>query len=167
MNSFMMYIFTVIGTCFMSLSNYKAVCDVDPSDTASILLEQLKVQTKQLELDEKIISHQQEQLAIQNEQLRLLKGLNNRPITEPAYVTILISVACTALGYAVLVLMKKFIGYLMIRYNIRPEMPQTPPPELMDFAHSIQMEDVERLRSVRTTKSPASVYLSGESGDEE
>lgn len=168
MNSSVMYIFTVVGTCFVILSNYKAVCDVDPSDTASILLAQLKVQTKQLELDEKIISHQQKQLAIQNEQLQLLKDLNNRPNNEPAHVTILISVACTALGYAVLVLTKRFIKYLMIRYNIRPEMPQTPPPELMDFApSSYQMEDVERLRSVRVMKSPASTYFSGESGDEE
>lgn len=163
-----MYIYIVVGTLSVILSNYKAVCDVDPSDTASILLEQLKVQNKQLELDEQIILNQKEQLALQNQQIKLLTQIESRPENESPYVTIVISVTCTALGYVVLILTKKAIKYLYIRYNIRPEMPQTPPPELLDFApSSYQMDNLERLRSVHKMKSPASVYFSGESGDEE
>lgn len=166
MNSTVLYIFIVVGTLSVILSDYKAVCDVDPSDTASILLEQLKVQNEQLKLDNIIIEHQKEQLVLQNKQIELLKDLNSRPQAEPPYVTVLISVACTVLGYIAMILLKKIIVYLSIRYNIRPEMPQTPAPELMDFAPNvIEMEELERLRSVHV-KSPASVYFSGDSGSE-
>lgn len=166
MNSTIMYICIVVGTLFVIFSDYKAVCDVDPSDTASILLEQLKVQTEQLKLDKIIIEQQKEQLKLQNNQIDLLKDLNSRPQAEPAYVTILISVTCTAIGYVAMILLKKLTMYLFIRYNIRPEMPQTPASELMDFAPNIiEMEQLERLRSVHL-KSPASVYLSGDSGSE-
>lgn len=168
MNFAVMYILIVVGTLDAILSNYNVVCDVDPSDTASILLEQLKVQSRQLELNEQIIRHQSEQLALQNEQLLLLKNIDSRPVAEPAYVTVLISVTCTALGYVAIILTKKFILYLFRRYNISPEMPQTQTPELMDFApNCYQMDDIERLRSVHVTKSPASIYFSGESGDSE
>jgi len=161
-----MYNLIVVGTLTVIFSDYKAVCDVDPSDTASILLEQLKVQNKQLDLDSLIIKQQQEQLSVQNEQLLLIKNLVSRPTQQPAYVTVIISVACTTIGYIMLILTKRLVKYVLQRYNISPEMPQTPPSGLIDFAHDqYQMAEIEHMRSVHM-KSPT-VYFSSESGDEE
>jgi len=165
MNTTVVYIIVVLGTLFAILSEYTAVCDVDPSDTASILLEQLKNQNAQLKLDEKIIQQQQDMIELQKQQLSILQDLNNRPTSDSAGTTIMISVSCTALGFVAVLFLRRLIKWLHLRYNIRPEMPQTPPSELMDFAHSYQMDDLERMRSVHV-KSPASVYFSGESGDE-
>lgn len=155
--------FIVIGTLAAILSNYIAVCEVDPSDMNSILMEQLKVQQEQLKVDKELLKTQNEQLRIQSEQLRLLDAINKRPIGEPPTVTILVSVSCTALGFVVLLFLKRVIKYLYLRYNLSPEMPQTAELELMDFA-PYQQTDIERVRSVRNMKSPTD-YFSCESDE--
>lgn len=135
--------------------NY-VVCDVDPSDTASILLEQLRVQTRQLAIVEKLHT---DQIAIQRQQLKILQQLN----TDNYLNTILVSVACTVFGFLAMLVLKRLLMMLYLRYNISPEMPQT--TQLMDFAVTeiesprhgsvtVDLSELERLRSARQ-KSPA------------
>jgi len=153
----------VTGISMITIASHLVVCDVDPSDTASILLEQLKVQDRQLQLDLQLVELQNKQLALQEEQLRILTQLNERPVEQPLYVAVLVSVSCSALGYLALVLVKRLLSYLQVRYNLSPEMPQT--PQLMGFAHSTyQLDELERLRSAQRMKPPTD-YFSCESDD--
>lgn len=135
---------TVIGTLCAILSFHNAVCDVDPSDLNSILMEQLKVHSEQL-------NNQARQLEIQEKQLKLLDSLNRRPVAESPLVTILVSVSCTVLGFVVLLFMRHLIKYLFQRYNIRPEMPQT-----ADALCELELPDFPQYQArTRVTKSPA------------
>lgn len=153
----------VTGIALIMTASHMVVCDVDPSDTASILLEQLKVQDRQLQLDEHLLELQNKQLALQEEQLKLLTQLNQRPIEQPLYVAVLVSVSCSTLAYLALVLVKRLLSYLHVRYNLSPEMPQT--PQLMGFAHStFELSELERLRSAQRMKPPTD-YFSCESDD--
>lgn len=157
----MEYVLIVIGLLYAILSDYVVVCDVDPSDINSILLEQLKIQKEQLALDNIIQSKQTMQLENQRQQINLLKQLLTKTDRPTPIMEILVSVSCTALGFVVLLFLRRLIKYMYLRYNIRPEMPQT--MELMDFAHpNVEVGD---LRSLQRMKSPTD-YLSCESGEE-
>lgn len=81
------------------LSNYRVVCDVDPSDTASILMEQLRLQQMQLELA-------REQVRLQQEQISLLKNSH----LEYFFYPVLASVASAALGYLAVRAIKRYLG---------------------------------------------------------
>lgn len=154
-------VFIVIGMLIAAFSSHIVVCDVDPSDIDSILLGHLKVQNEQLALDEVLQAKQSLQLETQKQQLELLKQILNKANENIPMMEILVSVTCAAFGLVALLFLRKFVVYLYLRYNIRPEMPQT--TELMDSAQPSQL-GVEHLRSVQPMKSPTT--LSRESGDE-
>lgn len=150
-------VLTVIGTLSAILSNHKAVCDVDRNDASSILMEQLKVQQDQLSTNREILTSELQQLRVHQEQLKLLNILSENQHGESAIITIFTSISCTALGFIVLLLLQRVMKNLCIRYNISPEMPQTP-HELIDFTQTAQ-----RFRSVEP-KSPTD-YFSCESDE--
>lgn len=151
----------VVGSLMAFLSDYVVVCEVDPSDTNSILLEQLRIQVKQLDANRDVTA---KQLEIQRQQLDLLAKILQQQNNKTPAMEIVVSVSCTILGCAALYFVRKFIMYLRLRYNLSPEMPQT--TELMDFAHpQLYQVDAERMRSVQGMKSPTD-YFSCESGEE-
>lgn len=151
----------VVGSLMAFLSDYVVVCEVDPSDANSILLEQLRLQVKQLDATRDVNTRQ---LEIQRQQLDLLTKILEQQSSKTPTMEIVVSVSCTILGCVALYFVRKLITYLRIRYNLRPEMPQT--MELMDFAHpQLYQVDAEHLRSVQGMKSPTD-YLSCESGEE-
>lgn len=152
-------VYFVIGMLVAILSNYTVVCDVDPSDINSILLEQLKIQKYQLALDEDIQNKQSKQLDTQRKQIELLQQILLKTDYRTPVMEILVSVSCTALGFVALIFLRRFVTYLYIRYNIRPEMPQT--NELMDFAAMPN----EPLRSVRIGMKSPTDYQSCESDE--
>lgn len=130
MNKFVFYII-LVGTGVL-ISNH-VVCEVDPSDTASIMLEQLKVQNRQLELNRKIIDNQNTQLDHQREQLVILRNLDKKPTTPSVMTNVIVSIVCSILGFIILLALQFFVEWLKSRYSTRsPEMPQT--TELMDLA---------------------------------
>lgn len=151
----------VVGSLMALLSDYVVVCDVDPSDANSILLEQLRLQVKQLDANRDVNT---KQLEIQRQQLDLLAKILQQQNTKTPTTEIVVSVSCTILGCVALYFVRSLIIYLRLRYNLSPEMPQT--TELMDFAHPhLYQVDVEHSRSVQRMKSPTD-YLSCESGEE-
>lgn len=153
---------SVIGLLCAIVSNYNVICEVDPSDINSILLEQLRIQSEQLALDKKILDKQVQQLTNQQQQLDLLERLLNKTDRHTPIMEIVVSVSCTALGFVVLIFLRRLIKHLYMRYNLSPEMPQI--TELNDFALPHYNADVEPLRSVQM-KSPTD-YFSCESGEE-
>lgn len=155
--------FIMIGMLIALFSNQIVVCDVDPSDVNSILLEQLKVQREQLALDKMIQIKQSKQLETQQEQLKILTEFAENYQHRTIATEVIAYVLCTAFGFVALEFLRRLLKYIYLRYNIRPEMPQT--AELMDFAPSRVYGENERLRSVRVMKSPTD-YLSCESGEE-
>lgn len=155
------FVLIVVGSLMAFLSNYVVVCDVDPSDTNSILLEQLRLQVQQISAARDI---NLEQLEIQRQQLKLLAKILAQQKSKTPTMEIVVSVSCTILGCVALYFVRKLIQYLRVRYNLSPEMPQT--MELTDFARPhFEQADVGHLRSVRSMKSPTD-YLSCESGEE-
>lgn len=152
----------VSGMLVAIFSTYVAVCAYDPSDPASIMIAQLKLQEQQLALNQKIIEQQNEQLKVANEQIALLRALDWSG--ESIVTTVFISVASSLSAMFALWLIQRVLQYLLRRYQ-KPEMAQTT-PQLMDFAGpSYQMDDIGHLRSVHISKSPAE-YLSCDSGEE-
>lgn len=149
----------VVGSLMASFSNYVVVCEVDPSDMNSILIEQLRLQAQQLQTTRDV---NVEQLTIQRQQLDLLAKILAQQKSKTPTIEIVVSVSCTILGCVALYFVRKLIQYLRIRYGLSPEMPQT--MELMDFAHPHNVE-AGHLRSVQGMKSPTE-YLSCEFGDE-
>lgn len=114
-----------------------AVCDVDPSDTVSILLEQWKTQAEQLKLSRAIIDGQAVQLSVHQEQLKLLKIMIEQPHYPSTGLTIFASVMCSILGFLALFILKRLLAWFMKRYK-SPEMPQTAEDGLIDFASLTQ-----------------------------
>lgn len=159
MNPNTIFVVIVVGSLMAYLSNHVVVCEVDPSDTNSILLEQLRLQAQQLDNNRDVNI---EQLKIQRQQIALLNAILLQQKSKTPTMEIIVSVSCTILGCVALYFVRNLIRYLRIRYNLRPEMPRT--TELMDFAHPPDVE-VGRLRSVQRMKSPTD-YFSCESGEE-
>lgn len=154
--------------------NQSVVCDVDPSDTNSILLGQLASHQRQLLVQQEQLAIQREQHHLMSQQLELLKST-----TKSSGLTILESTLSSVVSSAVLGLVFYAVQILINRRKTtNPEMPQT--TRLMDFAVSstsyqaetaakqfareaaLRAQDIERLRSALHMKSPASVYFSGE-----
>lgn len=114
------------------VSCHVVVCDVDPSDTVSILLEQLKIQAKQLDLSKTLIDGQTAQISVQREQIKYLQTLIDKPSHLSTGMTIFASVVCSILSFLAMFALKRFIACIMKRYA-SPEMPQTT-SRLIDFA---------------------------------
>lgn len=144
-------VFLTVGVCILL---QPIACDVDPSDTATILMEQLRLQSQQLEI-------QKDQLEIHKQQISVLTDILNTSSHEPLLIPILATILAAIGSYLAVKLCKYIMNRCLAHPN--PEMPQA--IQLMDFAETDAQRaaSIERLRSALYMKSPASQYHSGES----
>jgi cytochrome c-type biogenesis protein CcmH/NrfG len=149
-----MFAATLVVIASICFSSYFVVCDVDPTDANSILMEQLKLQRQQ-----NMILQQQNEL--HQRQISLLIESNTQGYHQPILIPTFVAICSAAGGWLVVYALK----HLVQRFRApNPGMPQT--MQLMDLAEPSdhRSELIERLRSVLQTKSPAPTeWLSGES----
>lgn len=135
-------ILVVILLVGIKLSTKTVVCDVDPSDAISIMLEQLRVQQEQI----KALTKQTE---LQQRQLNLLTELKQIVGSEPYLIPVLAAISSAVGGYVAIRIVKMIMIRIKARQN--PELPQT--------------TDLRCVELALRPKSPTE-YYSGESSTE-